>query len=225
MATAYNGWPASPDPAAIGVDPGFTAAGIRFPGGVKAGPVSVVFTDLIEHLITIDPPVSLDYSVEGFWGYSWKQSANSPELTSCHAAGCAIDWRAVYHPNGSAPWFGYTDAAVAQIKDLLAGRYRGLIANLSEQPTPDPMHYEITGTPEEIAALAADLGTPPPPPEEDDPLSALTDDEQRELLEAVRAIKRDLIPDGRGEGQSTVGGTIAATLTTAQKTFNAVAKG
>lgn len=179
MATAYNGWPASTDPAAIGVDPDFTVDGMRFPGGVKAGDVAVVFTDLIRHLAELDPPTSTDYAVEGFWGYSAKMSANSPDLVSCHAAGCAIDWRAVAHPNGSAPWYGYTPAAAAAIRDLLAGRYRGLVANLSDQPTPDPMHYEISGTPDEIARLAHDLAADQP---EDD---TVTDDDIDKIADAV----------------------------------------
>ena len=37
MASSYNGWEASKSPDSIDVDKAFTAAGRRFPGGVKRG--------------------------------------------------------------------------------------------------------------------------------------------------------------------------------------------
>jgi len=62
--TSYNGWPASPDPAAIGINAAFAPAGVRFPGGVKSGDVAKVLGHLASQFHT-----SVERLVQGWcWG-------------------------------------------------------------------------------------------------------------------------------------------------------------
>jgi hypothetical protein len=58
---------------------------------------------------------------------------------------------------------------------------------------------------------------------EEDPFMALTDAEQKELLDAVRWLKNQLA-GGTAPGQKTAGTTIAATLNQAQANYNAINK-
>lgn len=189
MPASYNGWPASDDPGSIGIDPSFTAAGIRFPQGVKAGDVATIFADLVAHLVEIDPPTSTDPMVEGFWGYEYRPNVNDPASLSCHSSGTAIDWRAVAHPNGGPAYGGWTDVQIGQVWDLLDSRYDGLVDWLADQPTPDPMHFEIHGDAGEIAVVAARLAAEPNPG--DDPM---TDDDRRWISDEIGRQLADL-PD------------------------------
>lgn len=171
MVTSYNGWNASPDPKAIDVDPGFTAAGRKFPGGVKRGPVSVIFRYLIEQF---DKRVEeLDaYTPGDEWGYNYRVNRNAANL-SCHASGTAVDLNATKHPNGKRGTFRPIQvAAIRTILDELDGvvRWGGDFTG-----TVDEMHFEVKGTPTAVARVAGRLlsagpAKPDPvkPPEEDD---------------------------------------------------------
>lgn len=179
MVTSYNGWTASTSASAIDIDPKFTAAGRLFPGGVKRGPVSVVFRYLVEQFNERVEPVDL-YEPGDEWGYVYRQNRNAENL-SCHSSGTAIDINATRHPNGKRGTFtrGQVDA-IRSILDELNGvvRWGGDFTG-----TPDEMHFEITGTPTAVAKVAGrlldagkDVTKPPAPkPEEDDmPLPKVT---------------------------------------------------
>jgi len=185
---SYNGWPASPDPAEIGVDAGFSASGLAFLSGVRAGDVSTVFRALVADLVQIEAPVSSDPTVAGLWGYEFRPNVNDPSSLSCHSSGTAIDYNAVKHVNGGAPFNGWSDAAINQVQNLLAGKYRAMVAWLADQPTPDPMHFEIHATPDEIAALANELGGA------DQGDDTMTDDDKKWLSELLDK-KLSAVPD------------------------------
>lgn len=195
MVTSYNGWPASPDPDAIGVDKGFAVEGISFPGGVKSGDVETVlryvlgqFHRHVEALIPGD-----------CWGYEWKQASHSPESLSCHASGTAADVNAPLHGDGASGTF--TPVQVDWIHQIL--RDVGGVVRWRDD-IPDEMHFEISGTPEQVAAAAAQLphttqpptATPPPPTTTGDP--PVTDDD----LEKIAAKVWAHIIGGGGAGAS-----------------------
>lgn len=177
MATSYNGWPASPDPAAIGIDPAFTASGVRFPGGVKAGDVSTVLRYVAERFFaTVEPPMTDPATGKpgyGCWGFNYRANANDPSNLSNHSSGTALDISAPSHPNGASGTF--SSAQVAAIRAILAdcggvvywgGDYGG---------TPDEMHFEIDADPAAVAEAAHSLAerpttpTDPGPPDEPAP--------------------------------------------------------
>jgi hypothetical protein len=140
MEFSYNGAPASRDPKAIGVRP-FSAAGVSFPGGVRAGEVAVIlahvareFNDRVERL------------KKGWcWGWSYRKNRNANNL-SVHSAGEAIDANAPAHPNGIPAFRNFSDEQIDEIHLILSevdeldqvvhwgGDWTG---------TPDPMHFEI----------------------------------------------------------------------------------
>lgn len=170
MATSYNGWPAAKNAGAIDIDAEFTAAGRRFPGGVKRGPVSVVFRYLIEQFDRRVEEVDL-YDPGDEWGYYYKPSANSPNLISCHSSGTAVDINATRHPNGKRGTF--TTGQVTAIRQILAELDDVVFWGGDFKTTPDEMHFEIRADEQTVARVAGRLLTDPAPPlppptEEDD---------------------------------------------------------
>lgn len=160
MPTSYNGWPASRTPTAIAVDPGFTAAGRTFPGGVRSGDVATVFAYLIEQFDKRVEPVAL-YQPGDEWGYHYKPSANAAHLLSCHSSGTAVDVNATRHPNRKRGTF--TAAQVVAIRQILA-ECSGVVRWLGDTPgTPDEMHFEIIGNAAKVKAAADKLRTGRPP--------------------------------------------------------------
>ena len=150
MATSYNGWPASPDKAAIGV-----VSSDVVPGGVKSGDVYTVLAYVATQFNARVEPI-----VSGWcWGYTYKQNVNNPSQLSCHASGTAIDLNAPDHPNGSSGTF--TSAQVGQIYEILA-EVEGAVSWLQGY---DEMHFEICVGASTLAGVASRLGgsTPKPP--------------------------------------------------------------
>lgn len=217
--TSYNGWPASKDPKAIGINPNWAPLGHRFPGGVKAGDVETVFTHLVEQLHARVEPIDRD-TVKDEWGYLYKPSANSPQLLSCHASGTAIDWNATRHPNGRRQTFTRPQAAVInRILDELttaAGarvvQWRALVADGGcATGTPDEMHFEIAKvTPAQVAEVARRLRTKPTPaPPTPTPQEEFTMAEAQQILDAISALTTLVRsqPTGGGAFQYIVGGS------------------
>lgn len=174
MVTSYNGWAASKSAGAIDIDPEFTAAGRRFPGGVKRGPVSVVFRYLIEQFDRRVEEVDL-YDPGDEWGWYFKPSANDPDSISCHSSGTAVDVNATRHPNGKRGTF--TAAQVKALREILA-ELDGVVKWGGDfKRVPDEMHFEIQGSAQEVARVAGRLlSTVPPappaaPPEEEEPMA------------------------------------------------------
>ena len=207
MTTSYNSWPASPDKASIGV-----VSHDVFPGGAKADDVTTVLGYVARQLHARVEPC-----IDGWnWGYTYKANVNNPSQLSCHASGTAIDYNAPKHPNGASGTF--TSAQVTTIYTILA-EVEGAVAWLQGY---DEMHFEICVSAGTLAGVAARLGAAPTPPPKG-PFMALTDAEQKELLDAVRWLKGELI-NGRAPGQKSLGTTVAAILPQTQANFNAINK-
>lgn len=155
MATSYNGWLAVQSGA--GIDTSFSAAGVKFPGGVKAGDVATIFRWLIERLNTIEPVVP------GWcWGWEYRPNVNNPSTLSCHSSGTAIDYNAPNHPNGArGTW---SAAKVSAIRGWLAELGGVVQWGADFTGTKDEMHFEINGSAAQVAAVAARLGREPGKP-------------------------------------------------------------
>lgn len=153
MKRSYNGWPASRNVKDINVDPNWMAAGRRFPGGMKIGPVGVVLRYVIEQFNLRVEPLS-EYQAGDEWGHNYRNSRNSNSL-SCHASGTAPDLNATQHPNGRHGTF--TPAQVAEIRKILKEvdyvvRWGGDFPG-----TKDEMHFEIHGNEADVARVAKKL--------------------------------------------------------------------
>jgi hypothetical protein len=147
---SYNGWPASADPAQIGIDEAFQVGAVRFPGGCKSGDVALVLGTVAslfnQHVEALVPGWC--------WGYEFRFATNSPEALSCHSSGTALDLNAPLHADGTRGTF--RPVQVDWIRDILLSvggvvRWGGAWG--------DEMHFEIAGTPAEVAAAAAGLNT------------------------------------------------------------------
>jgi hypothetical protein len=167
MATSYNGWPASPDKAEIGV-----VSSDVFPGGAKAGDVTVVLRYVARQL-----DARVEPCIDGWnWGYTYKANVNNPSQLSCHASGTAIDWNAPDHPNGSSGTF--TSAQRGTIYQIL-DEVQGSVSWLEGY---DEMHFEICVNAADLAQVAALLGDAAPPQPEGDWFDMATEEDLRRIV-------------------------------------------
>lgn len=216
MVTSYNGWPASPDPKAIGINTEWEPIpGHRFPGGVKAGDVETILTYFVEQLDARVEPIDRD-AIKDEWGWFFKPSANSPDTLSCHSSGTAFDYNATRHPNGHRGTF--TAAQVAEIRKIQA-EVSGVVRWLGDATrVPDEMHFEIHGTPAEVAVAAARLRAR----RQKGLFMHLTEAEEREILDHLRHL--DPFPaerlNAQGQKVSTGGYLASRTIRWAAESLN-----
>lgn len=151
MSTSYNGWRASSDPAAIGINRNAVARGttVHFPPGLKSGDVALVLGYVAGELHR-----RVEKAGEGVWGYAYRQNRNANNL-SCHASGTAFDWNAPRHPNGKAGTF--TAKQVATIKAILAEVEHSVKWGGDFSHTKDEMHFEICVNTTTLHAVATRL--------------------------------------------------------------------
>jgi peptidoglycan hydrolase-like protein with peptidoglycan-binding domain len=154
--TSYNGWPASRDPDAIGIDYFFAVGGVQFPGGVKGGDVAAVLGHVLAGI-----HLKVERLVKGWcWGYEYRQNVNDPSTLSCHSSGTAVDVNAPRHPNGVQ--LTWSPEQVAQIRELIA-QVGGVVAwGHDWRGTVDDMHFEIRGSAAAVKTAAAGLRPSPP---------------------------------------------------------------
>lgn len=155
---SYNGWPASRDPDAIGIDHFFAVGGVQFPGGVKSGDVATVLGHIAAGI-----HLKCERLVKGWcWGYEYRQNVNNPGTLSSHSAGVSIDVNSPKHPNGAkGTW---SPEQVATIRGLIA-EAGGVVAwGHDWRGTVDDMHFEIRGTPSAVKTAAAGLRPKPTAP-------------------------------------------------------------
>lgn len=167
MANSYNGWPASRDPSAIGVNTRWEPIpGHKFPGGIKSGDVETVFTYLVRQLDARVEPIE-EYPAGDEWGFSFRANVNDPNSLSCHASATAIDYNATQHPNRVK--YTWTQAQTREIHKIL-DECSGVIRWLEGW---DEMHFEIRGSAAQVAAAAKKIRemakpVPEPDPEEEE---------------------------------------------------------
>lgn len=146
---SQNGWPASPDPAAIGVEP-LTVAGVAVGDGLRRGDVATV----LGHVLT-----RLHDRVESLvpgqcWGYKYRPVVGGVELSN-HASGTAVDVNAPRHPLGVRGTFDAVQVdelhrVLDEVDHVVrwGGDYVGRV---------DEMHFEINADEAAVAAVAARL--------------------------------------------------------------------
>lgn len=160
MTVSQNGWPASADRAAIGVDVNFTVAGVSFPGGVKAGDVSVVLRAIAQHWNDHVERLQAGWC----WGHNYRSILGSNTVSN-HGSATAIDCNAPRHPQGirgtlSVPQVGEVRTALALVQHVV--RWGGDFGGSSV----DEMHFEINADAGAVRHAADILrGSPTPSPQ------------------------------------------------------------
>lgn len=148
MTTSQNGWPVV---ARSKVDEG-TYAGARFPNGILAGDVAVIARwHLARYAATVEPLVP-----GTCWGWFVKPIEGSSTISN-HASGTAWDVNADQHPMGQPAAANMTRREILACRDLVAAADGVLRWGGDYTGRPDPMHWEIVGTPKQAAALAAKI--------------------------------------------------------------------
>jgi hypothetical protein len=150
METSYNGYPASKDPAAIGIQ-SYPVKGTdrKLRCAESVGPLLAAFAAEFHELI--EP---IDEGTFDDWGYAYRMVRANPTKLSCHASGTAIDLNATKHPLGKYDTF---DAAKVPMIRALAKKY-GLKWGGDFKTRPDDMHFEISIGPAKVAELITKLG-------------------------------------------------------------------
>jgi hypothetical protein len=135
MLTSYNGWPASKDPAEIGIKsypvPG-TKRTLRCAEAVA--PLLIGFA--AEFHALIEP---IDEGKWDEWGYAFRDVRGVTGKLSNHASGTAIDLNATKHPLGKVGTFPAEKvpmirALAKKYRLAWGGDYRGRV---------DEMHFEV----------------------------------------------------------------------------------
>lgn len=146
---SFNGWPASKDPAKIGVK-SFPVSGtaIKLRCAEKVAPLLVGFATEFHNLIEPIDEGSLDD-----WGYCFREVRGVPNKLSNHSSGTAIDLNSTRHALGKVGTF---DSAKVPMIRALAKKY-GLFWGGDYQNRKDEMHFEISVSPAKAVELIKKL--------------------------------------------------------------------
>ena len=145
-----NGWPASKDPAVIGVKsypiPG-TSIKIRL--AEKVAPLLIALAADWHKLV--EP---IDVGTLDTWGYAFRPIRGQTEKLSNHSSGTAIDFSANAHPLGQRNTFtNEQEVIIRQIVAKYGCKWGGDYKNRA-----DEMHVEINLTPKEVIERIKALG-------------------------------------------------------------------
>jgi hypothetical protein len=150
MVNSYNGWPASKDPAEIGIKSyAIPGTNIKLKCAEAVAPLLIGFAAEFHALIEPIDEGGLDD-----WGYSFRMVRGSTDRLSCHASGTAIDLNATQHPLGA---IGTFPADKVPMIRALAKKY-GLTWGGDYRNRKDEMHFEINVNAKKAAKLIAKLG-------------------------------------------------------------------
>ena len=148
--TSPNGWPASEDCKALGIE-SFVVPGtkIKFACAKAVAPLLVNFAkDFHDWVEPIDEGQLDD------WGYDFRQTRGSDRILSNHASGTAIDLNAIKHPLGKSNTFNKDQRNMI---NLLITNY-GLTWGGNYKKRKDDMHFEIALSQYEVEQKIKELG-------------------------------------------------------------------
>jgi hypothetical protein len=148
--TSPNGWPASEDRKALGIET-FTVPGtkIRFACAKAVAPILVSFAKDFHELV--EP---IDQGQLDDWGYAFRQTRGSDRILSNHASGTAIDLNAIKHPLGKSNTFNKDQRNTI---NLLITKY-GLAWGGNYKKRKDDMHFEIALNQNQVTNKIKELG-------------------------------------------------------------------
>jgi hypothetical protein len=148
--TSPNGWPASEDRKAIGIQ-SFVVAGtsIKIACAKDVAPILVAFCKEFHELVEPIDKGQLDD-----WGYAFRMTRGSNKVLSNHASGTAIDLNAIKHPLGKSNTFNKDQRNTI---NLLITKY-GLTWGGNYKRRKDDMHFEIALNQNEVKQKIKQLG-------------------------------------------------------------------
>ena len=148
--TSPNGWPASEDRKALGIE-SFTVPGtkIRFACAKAVAPLLVNFAKEFHELV--EP---IDQGQLDDWGYAFRMTRGSDRVLSNHSSGTAIDLNAIKHPLGKSNTFNKDQRNTI---NLLITKY-GLAWGGNYKKRKDDMHFEIALNQNQVTNKIKELG-------------------------------------------------------------------
>ena len=150
METSYNGWPASKDPAEIGIKSyPIRGTDIKIKAAAGCGPLLAEFAAQFHLLIEPINTGGLDD-----WGYCYRMVRGTTDKLSNHSSGSALDINSSVHQLGK---IGTFPAEKVPMIQALAKKY-GLTWGGDYRGRKDEMHFEIHLNAEQASKLIAKLG-------------------------------------------------------------------
>ena len=138
------------------------------------------------------------------WGWAYRPIRGQTSGFSNHASGTAEDLDAVDHPRGVKGTF--TAAEKALIRQELVITYQGVIRwGEDYSGTIDGMHFEIVGSPEEVARVAAAI-------------RAQEDQDNMQTSDVLKLGPSNSVTLGQPDGQITVGEALVTAAATGVRT-------
>ena len=150
MENSYNGWPASKDPAEIGIKSyPIRGTDIKIKAASGCGPLLAEFASQFHLLIEAIDTGGLDD-----WGYCYRMVRGTTDKLSNHSSGTALDLNAAHHALGKVGTFPLEKVPMIQ---ALAKKY-GLTWGGDYRGRKDEMHFEIHLNAEQASKLISKLG-------------------------------------------------------------------
>ena len=148
--TSPNGWPASEDRKALGIET-FAVPGtkIKFACAKAVAPILVSFAKDFHELV--EP---IDQGQLDDWGFAFRMTRGSDRVLSNHSSGTAIDLNAIKHPLGKSNTFNKDQR---NIINLLITKY-GLAWGGNYKKRKDDMHFEIALNQNQVTNKIKELG-------------------------------------------------------------------
>jgi len=148
--TSPNGWPASEDRKALGIET-FAVPGtkIKFACAKTVAPILVSFAKDFHELV--EP---IDQGQLDDWGFAFRMTRGSDRILSNHASGTAIDLNAIKHPLGKSNTFNKDQRNTI---NLLITKY-GLAWGGNYKKRKDDMHFEIALNQNQVTNKIKELG-------------------------------------------------------------------
>jgi len=148
--TSPNGWPASEDRKAIGIQ-SFAIPGtkLKIVCAKDVAPILIAFCKEFHDLV--EP---IDQGQLDDWGYAFRMTRGSDKVLSNHSSGTAVDLNALKHPLGKSNTFNKEQC---NIITLLITKY-GLAWGGHYKKRKDEMHFEIALTKDQVIQKIKQLG-------------------------------------------------------------------
>jgi len=148
--TSPNGWPASEDRKAIGIQ-SFAIPGtsLKIACAKNVAPILVAFCQDFHGWV--EP---IDQGQLDDWGYAFRMTRGSDKVLSNHSSGTAVDLNATKHPLGKSNTFTKQQSNTIQ---LLIVKY-GLSWGGNYKRRKDEMHFEIALNKAEVQNKIKELG-------------------------------------------------------------------
>lgn len=151
VATSQNGWAVDATGARQDRDP--IHGTVTVPNGILRGDVATVLRWVASRYHdTVEPLVK-----GSCWGWYVKDIEGS-HVISNHASGTAVDFNAPAHPMGTSAQRNMTPAQIDACHEIEQAS-GGVVRWGGDFSRPDPMHWEVVGTPAATAALATKIRT------------------------------------------------------------------